>query len=64
MYWESTFNTNTIRNSSYCEVFTNARTLASDYNTFEHLNTFVGSFNYFYMYANAIARDKFRDIVT
>src|SRR5690625_1146253 len=64
MNWECTFYTYTVRNFSYCKCFTDSTALAFDDNTFEYLNTFTTSFNYFYVNFNSITSAEIRMICT
>ena len=59
---KSSFNSDTIRNFSYSESFSNSTIFLCDNNTFISLNSFSFSFNNFYIDFNCIPNTKFWDI--
>ena len=64
MYRESTLYTYTVRDTSYRESLTYARTLTSDNNALKHLDTFTSTLDNLYMYTNRVTRCESRDVRT
>ena len=62
MYRESKLYTYTVRDTSYRESLTDARTLTCNYNTLEHLDTLTGTLDNLYVYTNRVTRCECRNV--
>jgi hypothetical protein len=62
MYWESTLNTNTVRNLADGESFANAIALATDYDSLEDLKTALVTFDNANRNLELIASTELRDV--
>ncbi len=64
MYRESSFYANAGSDTTYGEHFTHTCATAGDANAFKQLNTFTGTFDYFYINFQSVAGTEFRNVGT